>query len=198
MIFFVIKSFFKRYTKKYKSKVVADLTDQGSYSMSYNETNTLQISEIMTRNPVIVNKGSTIKEAAELMKRYNVGCVPVVNQKKVVGFFTGDDMVFKVLAKGKNPMETYVDDIMIEDLISITPQASVREAMKTLSEYDVKRLLVIDNTSNLVGFVTIKDILRIEPALMDIAVEKIRFNEEKRQNEIMKYAEGDEHLLDGL
>ncbi|MFW5866162.1 MAG: CBS domain-containing protein, partial [Nanoarchaeota archaeon] len=81
----------------------------------------------------------------------------------------------------------------------VKPQDSIRNAMELLSEHDIKRLPVIDSAGNLVGFLTIKDILRIEPTLMDIAVERLRFSEEKRRNEIKDLVnEENDELLDGL
>ncbi|MFP4118599.1 MAG: CBS domain-containing protein [Candidatus Woesearchaeota archaeon] len=162
--------------------------------MSYNRSDSMQVSEIMTRKPVVIQKGTSIKKAAETMKRFNVGSVPVLDKRKVVGFFTGDDMVFKVLAEGKVPSKTLVDEIMIQDVISITPASTVKEAMEMLAENDIKRLPVIDKEKNLVGFVTIKDILRIEPTMMDLAIEKIRFDEDRRQEAIRKYVEQDDIL----
>ncbi|MGM5481400.1 MAG: CBS domain-containing protein [Nanobdellota archaeon] len=164
--------------------------------MNLSESDSMQVSEIMTRKPVIVQKGTTVRKAAEIMKRYNVGSVPVLDGKKVVGFFTGDDMVFKILAEGKDPKKTLVDEIMIQDVISIIPQDNVQKAMEIMSQHDIKRLPVIDSTNNLVGFVTVKDILRIEPTMMDIAIERLRFSEERRQDEIQKFVDEDDLLQD--
>ena len=96
--------------------------------MAFDQNEGLQISEIMTRKPVIVKAGTTIKKAAETMKRFNVGSMPVMKGKKVVGFFTGDDMVFKVLAQGLDSTTTKVDDIMVKEIISVTADQSVKQA----------------------------------------------------------------------
>ncbi|MGM5480398.1 MAG: CBS domain-containing protein [Nanobdellota archaeon] len=165
--------------------------------MVLSKSSSLKISEIMTRNPVVIRKGSTVSDAAAKMKQYNVGSAPVLLKKKVVGFFTGDDMVFKVLAEGKNPKTTLIDDVMVEDIVSLKPDASVQEAMEAMSEHEIKRLPIIDYDQQLVGYITIKDILRIEPTMADIAVERLRFAEEKRQSEIEKYLDDDD-LLEGI
>ena len=86
---------------------------------------------------------------------------------------------------------------MTTNLITISPYISLQEAMQILSDNDIRQL-PITNNGKLVGLITMKDILRYEPTLVDMMVENIRFEEQQRQDAISKYSESeiDDSLFD--
>ncbi|MCF7798319.1 CBS domain-containing protein [Candidatus Woesearchaeota archaeon] len=147
----------------------------------------LQVSEVMTRRPVVIRKGKTVTDAAILMKRYSVSSVLVMDDKQAVGIIAADDIVYRVTANMKRSAETLVDDIMSTDLITISPTATLDDAMRELNANDIRQLPVMQD-GELVGFITLKDIIRIEPALMDLMAERVRNEEDARQSKIEKLA----------
>jgi len=148
-------------------------------------TNFLQVSEVMTRRPVVVETGKTVTDAAVLMKRYNVSSVLVMDGKKVIGIIASDDIVFRVTAEKKSSAETIIDDVMSTNIVSILPTATIERAMEELNANDIRQLPVMQE-GQLVGFITLKDIIRIEPALMDLMAERVRNEEDIRQKNIQK------------
>ncbi len=148
-------------------------------------TNFLQVSEVMTRRPVVVETGKTVTDAAVLMKRYNVSSVLVMDGKKVIGIIASDDIVFRVTAEKKSSAETIIDDVMSTNIVSILPTATLERAMEELNANDIRQLPVMQE-GQLVGFITLKDIIRIEPALMDLMAERVRNEEDIRQKNIQK------------
>ena len=153
------------------------------------ESEHLQIGEFMTKNPVSIQLGGTVALAAQKLSQYRVGSLVVLNETKdLVGIFTSLDIVYDVVAKGKNPKDVLVDDILISNIVSISPEKTIQDAMTLMSQNDIRQLVVLVG-NRLVGFVTMKDILRIEPSLVDIAVDSFRAEEKLRQNLLEKLAQ---------
>ncbi|MBN1175723.1 CBS domain-containing protein [Candidatus Woesearchaeota archaeon] len=152
--------------------------------------NFIQVSEVMTRRPVVIASGKNVVEAADLMRRHSIGSLLVLNDKKLEGIFTLDDIVYKAVADGKCCSDLKVEDIMSKTIISVNPTDDVSDAMELMNENNIKQLPVISD-GELVGFLTVKDILRIEPAMIDLTIEQLRLQEEHRQRHIQKIVEKD-------
>jgi CBS domain-containing protein len=150
----------------------------------------IPISEIMTKRPVTVKSGQSVNYAAKLMKKYKISSVLVMNKKELLGLITCDDIVYKLLAEKRDPQDVTVNDIMSTNIETITPTTSLQLAMKLLSEADIRQLPIVNNGA-LQGLVTLKDIIRYEPTLVDMMVENIRFEEQQRQETIRKYSLND-------
>ena len=140
----------------------------------------IQISEIMSQNPVTVEKGSSVSEAAGVMAKFRVGSLVVMDQDLIAGMVTAHDMIFKVISQDKNPSSVLIDEIMSKGAINASPENSVDEVMTILNENDIKQVPIVVR-EKLVGFVTMKDILRIEPTLMDMAIDTLRSEEQQRK-----------------
>ena len=140
------------------------------------------VMDIMTNNPVSINEEKTIQEAAILMKENDVGSLIVSKKDVFTGLVTEEDFTFKAISENKPADKTLVKEIMtsFDDIISVEPQLDIYDAIKVMNENNVRRLPVISD-GKLKGLITKKDILKIEPTLFDITVEKIRLREEERK-----------------
>ena len=158
----------------------------------------LQIAEFMTQRPVTVPIGTSIQKASEKLSYYRIGSLVVVDEdKKLLGIFTTRDIVYDIIALDKNPVKTLVDDIMVTNIITISPEKTIQEAMELMSTNDIRQLPVVTG-EKLIGFVTMKDILRVEPALVDLAVDSFRAEEEYRRRCIQDLAQHPEKRIDEL
>jgi CBS domain-containing protein len=127
------------------------------------------VKEAMKANPVTVKPKTTVKEAAELMRKRSIGnCIVIDN--KPIGIITESDILKKVVAEDKKASEILVEEIMVTPIIVIDPYVDIEEAMKTMSKCNIRRLPVVED-GNLIGIITIKDILRLSPMLLEIARE---------------------------
>lgn len=147
----------------------------------------IPIADIMTKKPVTVKSGQSVNYASKLMKKYQISSVLVMKKKELIGIITTDDIVYGVLAEKRDPQEVTVDDIMEKELITVKPTTSLQSAMDILTDNDIRQLPIINN-GVLQGLVTLKDIIRVEPTLVDMMVENIRFEEQQRQEMIEKYS----------
>lgn len=139
-----------------------------------------KVSDVMTHVPVVVSSSSTLKECAEKMEKKSVGTIIVEDDGKLQGIISERDIVRKVLAKGENPLDKKVNDIMAKDLITIEPSEDIFDALNRMKSFDIRHLPVL-HEGKLVGLLTMKDVLKIEPQLFEILVEKIKLREEARK-----------------
>jgi len=127
------------------------------------------VKEAMKPNPVTIRPKASVREAAELMKKKGIGNCIVVDEKPI-GIITESDILKKVVAENKKASKVLVEEIMVTPIIVIDPYVDIEEAMKTMSKCNIRRLPVVED-GNLIGIITIKDILRLSPMLLEIARE---------------------------
>ena len=116
----------------------------------------MNIREVMTPNPRSVSPSDSIQNAAAIMRDEDAGAVPVVDNGRAVGIVTDRDIVVRVVAEG-GQLNSPVRDIVSRSLISASPDMSTREAADLMSEYQIRRLPVVEN-DRLVGIVSIGDL----------------------------------------
>lgn len=127
----------------------------------------LKVKEIMTNQIATLCSDDTIEKAAQLMKQHNVGSLPVCNQQQVIGIVTDRDITLRSTAIGGNSKCQKVSEIMTSNPVVGTPEMEVHDAVKIMSQQQVRRLPIVDN-NNLVGMVALGDI-SVEPILQDNA-----------------------------
>lgn len=127
----------------------------------------MQVSEIMTTRIVSVAPGASVRDAAQLMSRNNIGAVPVVEGETVRGMLTDRDIVLRCVSQDRDTAATRVSDICSDGAVAVRPQDPVSSAMRLMSSEQVRRLPVVDN-GKLVGMLSFADIAR-EKAGMEVA-----------------------------
>ena len=123
----------------------------------------MQVRDVMTKDPACGTPAATIREAAQLMQRENVGIVPVVEEagtKRLVGVVTDRDIAIRVVAEGRDG-GTRVRDVMSANRIrTCTPDDDVDDAMEVMADEQVRRIPIVDDRGTLVGIVAQADIVR--------------------------------------
>jgi CBS domain-containing protein len=117
-----------------------------------------QVKDIMTKEVVTIEPEKTVFEAAELMSQKELGCIVVTVKAFPVGIITERDIVRRIVAK-RASFDVKVGDVMTKDLITIDPDASLREAARVMSNNKIRRLPVLKN-KELVGIVVSSDFVR--------------------------------------
>lgn len=140
----------------------------------------LSVGELMTQNPISVPPTLSLQAAAKLMTQKRVGSLLVVEQDDLVGILVRADMIREVVAQAKNPSEMTVADIMTESVYTATPDIDVLEALEIMANKDI-RTLPVTNSDELVGFITAKDILKINPELFELLSDNFVLREEERK-----------------
>jgi CBS domain-containing protein len=135
----------------------------------------LRVSLIMTPDPACCTPETTARDAAMLMKEYDCGSIPVVNDtdsKRLVGTVTDRDLAIRGLAAGKGP-DTPVRALMTNDPISCAPEDEVEIVREVMIAQQVRRVPVVDENGAVVGIVAQADIALEEGAASDQEVGRI-------------------------
>jgi CBS domain-containing protein len=142
-----------------------------------------KVMDVMTNKPVIAPKDMILTDAANLLIKEDVNSLLLVEDNKPVGIVTDEDIVRKCVARGLDSKKLKLKDIAIVDLITITADNDIYDALTLMGEHNIRQLPVVDKKNQLVGFVTVKGILKIQPDLIDTWMEKYEVREESRHME---------------
>ena len=124
----------------------------------------------MIYDPVTIRRGSTVKDALDMMAEYHIGGIPVVDEENhLVGIVTNRDLRFE------RRLDKQVDEIMSKDnLVTTHQQTDLIAAAHILQENKIEKLPVVDKDNHLVGLITYKDITKAKDKPMACKDEKGR------------------------
>ncbi len=134
----------------------------------------MTVGEICSREVVVVQRDSSVQEAAKLMRQHHVGALVVVDKQDgrvvPVGIITDRDLVVEVMATELDKKTITVGDIMMQELFSIKEDTAIHDAVNFMRRKTIRRLPIINETGELVGIVTTDDILEIlSEQMLDLA-----------------------------
>lgn len=122
----------------------------------------MKIQEIMTKDPSCVTPDATVREAAQVMKREDVGIVPVVDgqtEKRLIGLVTDRDIAIRCIADGKDGTCRVRDVMSSDDLTTCSQNDDVENVMSAMRTEKVRRIPIVDERGSLVGIVSQADVL---------------------------------------
>ena len=139
----------------------------------------IKVLEAMTNKPITADQNISLQACAKKMKEYDVGSLLITEDKKIIGIITEQDLVFKVLATALN-VKKPVKDVMETKLVTVSPEKDIFETLELMKKNDIRQVPVKDK-NEIIGLITLKDILKIEPQLFDLVVEALEIREESRK-----------------
>ena len=119
----------------------------------------MKISELMTSNIETVGPDQTAREAASFMLSADTGSIPVCEDDKVIGMITDRDIAVRGVATGKGP-DCSVRELMSKDIVCARDTDDAQAIARRMSEAQVRRLPVLDESDRLVGMVSLGDLAR--------------------------------------
>ena len=155
----------------------------------------IKVGDIMTRNFVAVKPDTNLIDCAREMMKKRVGSLVLKDGQKLVGLITEKDIIWAMTKKGARELnKVKARDVASRKIATIKPSADLYEALQRMKKLKFRRLPVVVN-GNVIGMLTLKDILRIEPSLFsDInKIEEIREESEK-----LKRMKGERWIKDGI
>ena len=117
--------------------------------------------ELMTRDPVCCEPTDPVTRVAELMKKENVGAVPVVDSqtsKRLIGIVTDRDLVTKIVAPGRAVEQATARDAMTSNPASCREEDDITEAMEVMGQRQVRRMPVVDLEGRVTGIIAQADV----------------------------------------
>lgn len=125
----------------------------------------------MIPDPVILEAGATLQDAARAMREDDVGDVIVRDESRVCGVLTDRDVVVRAVAEGRDPAATTIGEICSQELEALSPEDSVDEAVNLVRHAAIRRIPVLEDGAA-VGVVSLGDLaLERDPesALADVS-----------------------------
>jgi len=127
----------------------------------------LKVEDVMVKEVITIDENATVKEAAEVMNKFEIGCLIAVRKGKAMGIITERDLLKRVVAEAKDTSKTKVKEIMSSPLVVVEPSMDLEEAVKLMFQMKIKKLPVVDG-KRLVGLVSLTDIARFQPQMIKI------------------------------
>lgn len=119
----------------------------------------MKCKDIMTKSVKMCSAMCTAKEAAQIMKKFNTGAVPIVDaHDKALGIITDRDITIHTAAEGKDPSNVKIMDFMSKHLVTMHEEDLIDDAIKKMKENKVRRLPIVDDEDKLVGILSLGDI----------------------------------------
>jgi CBS domain-containing protein len=123
----------------------------------------MRITDICTREVVMIDQAATLQQAATLMREQHVGALLVTGDSggapQVVGVVTDRDLVIEAVARGSDPRQTQIGRLAEAKLAVVPASATVDEAISAMKERGVRRLVVSGDNGQLFGLVSLDDLL---------------------------------------
>jgi len=129
----------------------------------------MKVSDIMTKRIVTVDKDEPVIAAARLLKRHNIGALPVTDSEmRLRGIITDRDIVLRCLAAEADPRNMRISEIMSRGIITVSPDDRVDNAVISMSTDQVRRLPVVED-GRVMGIVSLCDMARNQSCEMEAA-----------------------------
>ena len=117
--------------------------------------------EVMTKNPSCCLPTEAVSGVARLMKKENVGSIPVIESeqtKKLIGIVTDRDLALQVVAEGRDAKSTIVADVMTLEAITCHVDDGIQKAVDAMAKHQLRRMPVVDNDNKIVGIISQADV----------------------------------------
>ncbi len=106
----------------------------------------MRVKSIMEKGKrLVAPPGTTVAKAAKLMAKKNVGAVMVVDESRLVGICTERDIVFRVVAQGRDVEATTIGEVMTPDPICVPPDEIFGRALLIMHDNDFRHVPVVEN-----------------------------------------------------
>lgn len=152
----------------------------------------MRVKDIMNKNIIVIDINTSIYDACNTMKKFNIGFLPVSFENKILGVITDRDIVINCISNNCENDQRVMDYIN-KNVISINYNEEVENALNLMKQHKVKRLLV-SNDEKVVGILSISDLLNTD-SIKDHLLETIRSIWSVKDNIHNSDAEIDEFYL---
>ena len=121
----------------------------------------MDVKSVMTPDPACCTPNTKLADVAKMMLDNDCGEIPVVADKdsrKPVGVITDRDIVIRTLARGTDPMQKTVGDVMSSPAVTVTPEMSLVECCDVMEREQIRRVPVVGEDGRICGIVSLADV----------------------------------------
>ncbi len=138
----------------------------------------IKVMNAMTRTPISTTPNKTIADCTHLMLDKKVGSLLIKEGETLLGILTERDLV-EMISLGINPKTTQVNQIMSKEITTISPEKDIHDAISLMNEKNLRRLPVLLN-NRIIGLITLRDILTLQPALFELILDRVNIDKYQR------------------
>jgi CBS domain-containing protein len=130
----------------------------------------MSVGALCNREVVVTTTDTSVAEAAQLMRRFHVGDLVILDEEEMpAGLVTDRDIVVEVVAQALDPEAISVADIMTRSLETVTAATDFWDALHHMRQHGIRRIPVVSDTGKLEGILTLDDALELlSEALSDL------------------------------
>lgn len=146
----------------------------------------LKVEDVMVKEVITVDVNSTVKQAADIMNKFEIGCLIATKDGKAIGILTERDLLKRIVSEAKSPRRTKVAAVMSKPIIVVEPNMDLEEATKLMFKMKIKKLPVVEH-GQLKGLVTLTDLARFQPQIIRILKKLSKKVAPKRMQKVVDY-----------
>jgi CBS domain-containing protein len=120
----------------------------------------MKVADLMATHVEFIEPDATIQDAASLMGELDVSALPIGTAEDLKGVITDRDILYRVVAEGKDPRRTQVLQVATKLVFSCQPEDPLSVAMDLMAAQNVRRLPVLDDAQRVIGWITLSDLSR--------------------------------------
>lgn len=119
-----------------------------------------RVGDVMSTDVEFIAPDATVQDAAILMGEIEVGALPVGSAERLDGILTDRDVLYRLVARGRDPSAVTVREIMSRPVVSCRPEDTLRSAMDAMAANHLRRLPVVGDGGAVRGWITLADVAR--------------------------------------
>jgi CBS domain-containing protein len=128
----------------------------------------LLVEDVLIRKGITVDRDVSVKDATDLMNRLSISCLVVTSKNVIKGILTTRDVISRVIARGYDPSQMTVGEVMTHPLIAVRENTPLEEAVKIMFQNKIKKLPIMlaeGDDLTLVGLLSLTDIMENHPGI---------------------------------
>ncbi|MCK4222918.1 CBS domain-containing protein [Candidatus Bathyarchaeota archaeon] len=146
----------------------------------------LKVEDVMVKEVITVDVNSTVKQAADIMNKFEIGCLIATKDGKAIGILTERDLLKRIVSEAKSPRRTKVASVMSKPIIVVEPSMDLEEAARLMFKMRIKKLPVVEH-GQLKGLVTLTDLARFQPQIIRILKKLSKKVAPRRMQKVVDY-----------
>ncbi len=156
------------------------------------------VADVMTRDIIFVKPDTSLLDCAKIFVKKRVGSLVVLDKKRLVGFISQRDILWALIKKSRKDLaKIRVIDISRKKIATIKPTATLEEALRKMKKLKFRRLPVVQG-KEIVGILTIRDILTFHPEIYPELEELKQIREEAEKLKRVRKAKNREYMHEGV
>ena len=123
----------------------------------------MQVREIMTTDPACCTADASLEEVAKAMVEHDCGEIPIVrssSDKSLLGVVTDRDIVCRLVAQGRNPVDEAAEACMSSPVVSVRESTPIEECARLMEDKQIRRVPVVNGGGMICGIVSQADIAK--------------------------------------